>query len=124
MRVATLLGLLLVGMPEILAAQARDQFLPHPSSLFVIGLERPASPFELEGDDRPEPAGSIPPTYWQEGALVGGLIVGILGAGLGHGLCGYANSETNCIPALITGGLIGATLGGTIGALIGGQFSK
>ncbi len=66
----------------------------------------------------------IRPTYWKEGAIAGGIVVGLLGAVAGGGLCAYSDQNRNCTGATLLGAVGGGLLGGTIGALIGGQFSR
>jgi hypothetical protein len=67
----------------------------------------------------------IRPTYWKEGALVGGVIGALGGALLGHGLCETSEEfQKNCTGSLILGGVLGAALLAIPGALIGGQFAK
>jgi hypothetical protein len=66
----------------------------------------------------------IRPTYWKEGAIVGGLTLGILGAVFGAGICAYSETEGNCTGATLLGLFGGVLTGGTLGALIGGQFPK
>jgi len=61
-----------------------------------------------------------PPTYWLEGGLIGGIGLGTLSAYEAGGLC----ESSNCTPARVAVGLLGAGLGFTVGALIGGQFPK
>jgi hypothetical protein len=69
-------------------------------------------------------AGQIRPTYWKEGAIAGGVVVGLLGAAAGGGLCAYSETQRNCTGATLLGAIAGSLAGGTIGALIGGQFNK
>ena len=67
----------------------------------------------------------IRPTYWKEGALIGGVVGAIGGAFVGHGLCETSEEfEKNCTGSLFLGGLLGAVLLAGPGALIGGQFPK
>jgi len=61
-----------------------------------------------------------PPTYWLEGGLIGGIGLGAFFASEAGGLC----ESSNCTPARVAVGLLGAGLGFTVGALIGGQFPK
>jgi hypothetical protein len=71
-------------------------------------------------------SGAVPRTYWLEGGVVGGGLVGIGGAVLGAGLCSNRESggQGNCVGATLLGFLAGAALGFPPGALIGGQFPK
>lgn len=65
------------------------------------------------------------PTYWKEGALIGGALGAVGGAVLAHRLCGLAEESTkHCTGSSVLGGVIGAALLAIPGALIGGQFSK
>jgi hypothetical protein len=67
----------------------------------------------------------IRPTYWKEGALVGGVVGGVGGAFLGHGLCEMSDEiGRNCTGSLFLGGVLGAALLAVPGTLIGGQFPK
>ena len=66
----------------------------------------------------------IRPTYWKEGALIGGLPLGLGLAGLAGALCRSSDSGGSCGGAAIGGFLLGGAIGGVIGALIGGQFPK
>lgn len=66
-----------------------------------------------------------PPTYWLEGGVIGGFLVGALGASLGGGFCGYNDSpQGSCTDDVVKGAFFGAALGFSIGALIGGQIPK
>jgi hypothetical protein len=67
----------------------------------------------------------IPPTYWLEGGVIGGVVVGALGASLAAGFCGYSDSQQgSCADDTIKGAFWGAVLGFSVGALIGGQIRK
>jgi hypothetical protein len=67
----------------------------------------------------------IRPTYWKEGALVGGVIGALGGALMGHGLCEMSEElEKNCTGSLFLEGVLGAALLAIPGVLIGGQFPK
>jgi hypothetical protein len=67
----------------------------------------------------------IRPTYWKEGALIGGVLGAVGGAVLGHGLCELSEeSRKDCTGGLVLGGVLGAALLAVPGALIGGQFPK
>jgi hypothetical protein len=65
----------------------------------------------------------IPPTHWKEGAIIGGLSVGLGLAVLADGLCS-SDSGGSCGGAAIGGFLLGGLMGGVTGALVGGQFPK
>jgi hypothetical protein len=67
----------------------------------------------------------IRPTYWKEGALIGGLVGAVGGALIGNGLCDLSeDSSRHCTGSLVVGGVLGAALLAIPGALIGGQFRK
>jgi hypothetical protein len=66
----------------------------------------------------------IRPTHWKEGALIGGLSLGLGMALLADGLCHSSDSAGSCGGAMTAGFLLGGVLGGMVGALIGGQFPK
>jgi hypothetical protein len=78
-------------------------------------LGQPLAPDSLPRD--------IPPTHWKEGALIGGLSVGVGLAVLADGLCS-SDSGGSCGGAATGGFLLGGLIGGVTGALIGGQFPK
>jgi len=60
-----------------------------------------------------------PPTYWFEGAVIGGAAMGFTVVTIAAALC--ADADNSCEPGTVAlGGLAGALLGGTIGALVGG----
>ena|GEM_PF-2973037 len=100
--------------------------LPGPAaSVLFSGL--PRSPLEsIPWEARQDTVqGQIRPTYWKEGALVGGVIGALGGAWLGHGLCEDSDEfGKNCTGSLFVGGLLGAALLAVPGALIGSQFPK
>lgn len=66
----------------------------------------------------------IPPTYWLEGALVGGGLLGLLTASTAVALCGYDSPCHNPGFYALGGFTLGALTGFGLGALIGGQFPK
>jgi hypothetical protein len=92
---------------------------PRESPLFAA---KPPQGIELAlGDTVPR---TIRRTYWQEGAIAGGVIVGLLGAAFIGGMCSYSETSQNCNGATIGGLVMGAAVGGSVGALLGGQFHK
>ena len=73
------------------------------------------------------PAPKAPaPDYRWEGLTVGAAFVGLLGAALGGGFCGYDDSATkpNCTWPTIEGFLVGAVVGGVTGGLLGSLIKK
>lgn len=98
------------------AQSSRSALGPSPSVLFAQG-----------GVDQAPRPDSVPKTRWKTGAVIGGVIVGTMGAIAMHGLCQdfreYGESDL-CLGSAIGGGLLGAFLGGVTGALIGGQFPR
>lgn len=67
------------------------------------------------------------PTHWLEGALIGGIATGVLGAYVAHGFCGDPDSNTagrGCFLPTIEGLVIGAIPGVVIGGIIGGLIAK
>lgn len=66
----------------------------------------------------------IRPTHWKEGALIGGLSVGVGLALLANGLCRSSDTSGSCGGATTGGFLLGGVIGGIVGALVGGQFPK
>jgi len=70
----------------------------------------------------------IPRTHWLEGGLIGGGVMGALGAAFVIGMCSYDGPCGYSPPQYALAGLGGFVFGGLIGfvpgALIGGQFPK
>lgn len=62
--------------------------------------------------------------YRYEGALIGGVVLGLGGALLVGGLCSSSDSSDNCGLKAIEGGVLLGALGALSGALIGGLFPK
>ena len=96
---------------------------PLPSVLFSSLNRSPLQPGLTQPADSLE--GAAPPTHWQEGALVGGVIGAVGGAVLGTAVC--RNSEEvgkSCTGTAVASGLIAALVLAIPGALIGGQMPK
>lgn len=110
-----ILGALIILVPRTAAAQAA-QLRPAPSELF-----RPMS-----GSASPDTL-NLPKTYWKEGAVMGGAIVGVQGARFGYWGCRDTDSGgtgKNCGLSSIGGFVGGFLLGAIPGMLIGGLFEK
>jgi hypothetical protein len=86
---------------------------PAPSVLFRAAAIRPDSV-----------QGSVPPTQWKHGMLIGGIAGGVGGAALGLAVGSLNETQGSWLGPALAGGAGGALLGGMIGALIGGQFPK
>jgi hypothetical protein len=119
---AALLVFSLATWSAPLAAQRSLQG-PAPSMLFGYGPVGGVKSLAAGPSDSLKQ--QIRPTYWKEGALIGGALGALLGAAAGHGLCEGGDEATkHCTGALVLGGVFGAALVAIPGALIGGQFSK
>jgi hypothetical protein len=66
------------------------------------------------------------PTYWLEGALVGGALAGIALARFAWSVCSDPDSGASgpCWDNTLLGALVGVASGGTLGALAGGLIEK
>jgi hypothetical protein len=117
--------LLVLGLtlnPAAGVAQARP---PHAAAsvLFSAAARGPLHPAGL-GEPR-DSVRNIQPTYWKEGALVGGGVGAVGGLLLGLAVCGLSEDpNSSCTGTAIAGALGGALLLAIPGALIGGQFHK
>jgi len=67
---------------------------------------------------------NIQPTYWKEGALIGGVAGAVAGALLFAAFCESSDVAGSCAGSTVGGVLVGALILGLPGALIGGQFPK
>jgi hypothetical protein len=114
--------LLLLISPQNAMSQRSSPSIagPVPIPIILDQDARFAMALPLAVDSVPE----IRPTYWKEGALIGGLTLG-LGLGfLAGAFCSNSDSGGSCGGATTGGFLLGGVCGGIIGALIGGQFPK
>ena len=119
-----LLLLALLAAPIAASAQTSTAGVPGPapSALRNPGVPRPLQPNWIS--DPSDSVARIRPTYWKEGAVVGGA-VGAIGFGLLVGaICGLSESETGCTGKALLGGLVGGGVVAVPGALIGGLFPK
>jgi hypothetical protein len=66
---------------------------------------------------------TLRPTYWIEGAIIGGAVLGVATFVLGYLICPLAE-DGNCVAEAARGGTLMAFVGGMIGALIGGGVDK
>jgi hypothetical protein len=118
-----LILLLFLISPNGAAAQQSPSRVAGPVSIPLI-----ISPHARWAVGQPLALDSIPPdirpTHWKEGALIGGLSMGLGLALLADGLCQNSDSGGSCGGAMTAGFLLGGVIGGIIGALIGGQFPK
>ncbi len=64
----------------------------------------------------------IAATHWKAGAVVGGTMLGLLGAAAFVGLCGSDSPCQHPAGSAIGGFALGAAVGFGLGALVGGQF--
>lgn len=107
-RVVCLVALL---VPAVLHGQRLPQ-IPHPVD-YAIAV--PPTPFHVDTTK------VIPPTYWLEGGVIGGVGMGVFGVMFAQGMREDSGSH---VAGDVGAFLIGGTLGFTVGALIGGQFPK
>ena len=63
-------------------------------------------------------------THSLEGAVLGGIIVGFLGAVTGLGLCHFDDPCANPAPFVVGGFVLGGAAGAALGARIGAGFPK
>jgi len=93
---------------------------PRPSALLGVAARGPLrQSLALDSVQR-----DIQPTHWKEGALIGGVSVGLGMAILANGFCRSSDNGGDCGGTFTMGLLAGGVLGGLVGALIGGQFPK
>lgn len=121
MRSLALAILLGIAIPGTGWSQGEAGRLWGPRSSQLFAAKPPAGMMLVLADTIPRP---IRPTYWKAGAIAGGVVVGLLGATFGGGMCAYADQRQNCTGATIGGLLMGGVVGASLGALLGGLFHK
>ena len=100
-------------VPVALAPSARSSAAP-----LRAGSTWPAHSTTLQLTD----SMAMAPTHWKVGAIVGGSVFGVLGAGAAWGLC---HDEDPCHAPIwpsLGGFVLAGGIGIALGALIGGQF--
>jgi hypothetical protein len=114
--------ILLLALPVAAAAQGAPARIagPAPTELLAAAAHGPLRQPLATDSVRPR----IRPTRWKEGALVGGVAMGIGLALFLDAFCRSGDSGADCGGASTAGFLGGAVLGGLTGMLIGGQFPK
>ena len=99
-----------------------------PGAAQAIALRPAASPlFRAAPIDVPSDSLNLPKTYWKEGAVISGAVVGLLGYQFAHWGCTDTDSGgdgRNCDLKSMAGFAVGFLAGAIPGALIGGQFKK
>ena len=64
-------------------------------------------------------------SYWQAGAITGGLVGTVFGGGVMHTICQLSETGSGCdIGNAILGSLTLGAAGATLGALVGGLFPR
>jgi hypothetical protein len=102
-----------------LAAQAGA---PAPAPTVSFARWTPAPLAGLPADTTPR---RYPPTYWKEGALVGGTVSALLFGMFVAGLCANGDAGSgSCVGNTVFAVVMGGSIGGGIGALVGGLFPK
>jgi hypothetical protein len=103
------------------------QVAPRSLAASVLSRDLPRGPLSVGWSLTPSDTlvRDIRPTYWKEGAAVGGLAGAVGGALVGLWACGMSDEVgKDCTGTAIGGGVGGAVLLAIPGALIGGQFEK
>jgi hypothetical protein len=121
MRTLAFVVLLSVTNPGTGWSQAETTRPWGPRGSLLFAAKPPQGMRLVLGDTIPRP---IQPTYWKEGAIAGGVVVGLLGAALGGGMCAYDETTRSCTVATLGAVLVGSATGVSLGALLGGQFHK
>ena len=129
------LGFWLLLAPAALRAQgpASHRLAPPEAAHAVAGSLYPARPGARTEDplgaERAAIRAAAQRSYWLEGAVAGGLVLGAAGAVMAGGFCGADDraggaAYGGCTDEIIGGGLLGAALGGVLGGLVGSRIHK
>ena len=118
--------LLFIGLAIWASPAAGQTSRPAPvASIVFSGSARGPLSVAWSSEPRDSVVRDIRPTYWKEGALVGGLLGAVGGALLGGGFCRMSDDVgKDCTASTVVGAVGGAVLLAIPGALIGGQVSK
>jgi hypothetical protein len=120
--------LMLTGIALVLFAPS-----VHAQRLARPWPSHPAVAFEQPSSSRPWRPLWVPPsregaarqpTFWREGAVVGGILFGFLGAITGVGLCHFDDPCPHPVPYALGGFVLGGAAGAAVGARIGGGLRK
>lgn len=123
MRETLLLLLSLTAWRPDIAAQdpAARGFAP----VFLSCATRGPLRFARLGEPEDTVVRQFEPTYWKEGAAVGGAVGALGGSLLGLSVCRLADRpDKNCTGSALLGGFLAAVVLAIPGALIGGQIHK
>ncbi|HET7601682.1 MAG TPA: hypothetical protein VFK36_01610 [Gemmatimonadales bacterium] len=94
------------------------------SPIHVSAALLPGAPAPQEVPRLGVPAAASQKNYWLEGAIGGGVLLGVAGFLLVNGLCDDDSGTDNCTSDAVIAGLSTATAGGVIGAFIGKAIPK
>ncbi len=131
-RYAVIATLLLAGSGAGAAAQGPDPIRWAHANSPMVRLQ-PTSPAVLRqvslvgaAPTGAEPSladsARIAATHWKTGAVIGGGVLGVLGAWTFVGLCGMDGPCHHATLSAVGGFALGGLLGFGLGALVGGQF--
>jgi len=123
MRETLLLLLCLTAWHTEIAAQAPAARVSAP--VLLSSTARGPLRFARLAEPRDTVVRQLEPTYWKEGAVVGGAVGALGGALLGLSVCRLAEQpDKNCTGSAVLGGVLAAAVMAIPGALIGGQIRK
>jgi hypothetical protein len=118
-------AILLVSERSTAQAPVLEDLRPGPSVLRASEAHRPLEvPYIVEVSDT-TPARRVPATYWREGALLGGTVVGLFLTSFALHGCTHDETDSGpCWDNVLLGAGVGFATGGTLGALLGGLIQK